>query len=80
MLVLQRLKGETVMIGDDISVTITDVDPISGRIKLGFTAPKDVIIDREEIYFRRKSGWKIPKHLPEDDVICQQKHNAYRGA
>ena len=75
MLVLQRVKNESVMIGDDITVTVTDVCLYTGRVKLGFSAPSDVTIDREEIYLRRKSGWTIPKHLDEDDLKCLQKHN-----
>jgi carbon storage regulator CsrA len=37
------------MIGDDIVVTITDVNRKSGRIKVGIEAPSDVRVDREEI-------------------------------
>jgi carbon storage regulator CsrA len=75
MLVLERGRTETIMIGDNISVTVTDVNLLTGRVKLGFTAPEDIIIDREEVYYRRKSGWTLPKHLNEDDMRCLQKHN-----
>lgn len=48
MLVLRRKVGETVMIGDDIQVQILGVE--GDQIKLGFLAPKDVQILRQELY------------------------------
>lgn len=74
ILVLQRSVKEKVMIGDNIIVTVIDVDA-SGKVKLGFEAPKELIVDREEVYIRRKSGWVLPKHLDEDDIKCLQGHN-----
>jgi len=52
MLVLTRKLGETVLINDNISVTVLGIQ--GGQIKLGFTAPKDVTINREEIAERIK--------------------------
>jgi len=49
MLVLVRYVNDRIMIGDDIVVTITDVNRKSGRIKVGIEAPSDVRVDREEI-------------------------------
>jgi carbon storage regulator len=50
MLILTRRKGETLMIGDNIDVTVLD---IRGRqVRLGINAPKDVSVHREEIYQR----------------------------
>lgn len=50
MLVLTRKLGETIRIGDTITVKIVDLD---GRhVKLGIDAPKKVSINREEIYER----------------------------
>ncbi|MED5018444.1 carbon storage regulator CsrA [Paenibacillus chibensis] len=48
MLVLKRRIGETVMIGNDIQVQILGIE--GDQIKLGFVAPKDVQILREELY------------------------------
>lgn len=48
MLVLKRKVGETVMIGDDIQIQVLAVEGDS--IKLGFVAPKDVQIIRQELY------------------------------
>lgn len=48
MLVLRRKVGETVMIGNDIEVQILGIE--GDQIKLGFMAPKDVQILRQELY------------------------------
>ena len=47
MLILTRKLGESIVIGDNIIVTVSDIK--NGQIKLGFTAPKDVTINREEV-------------------------------
>jgi carbon storage regulator len=52
MLVLMRRVGETIYIGDDITITI--VDARRGQVKIGIRAPKDVVVDREEIYERKR--------------------------
>jgi carbon storage regulator len=50
MLVLSRRLGETLVIGDDIKVTVLG---ISGhQIRVGIEAPKDVSVHREEVYLR----------------------------
>lgn len=48
MLVLTRKVGETVIIGDNVSLTVLGITGC--QIKLGITAPKDVSVHREEIY------------------------------
>ena len=48
MLVLSRCKNESIIIGDDIEVTIVDVR--GDKVKLGITAPKEIPVHREEIY------------------------------
>ncbi len=50
MLILTRKPGETIIIGDDIKVTILSV--ASKQIRIGIDAPKDVPVHREEIYKR----------------------------
>ncbi len=47
MLVLTRKLGESVAIGDNIKVTVSDIK--NGQIKLGIDAPKDVTVNREEV-------------------------------
>jgi carbon storage regulator len=48
MLVLSRRQGETIVIGDGITVTVLAVD--GGRVKLGIVAPAEVPVHREEVY------------------------------
>jgi carbon storage regulator len=48
MLVLSRQREETVMIGDDIEVTIVDVR--GDKVRLGIRAPRNVPVHRKEVY------------------------------
>ena len=52
MLVLSRMKNESIMIGDDIEVFVVDV--YGGKARLGIRAAKDVPVHRREIYDRIK--------------------------
>jgi carbon storage regulator len=52
MLILTRRVGETVMIGDDIAVTVLGVK--GNQVRVGVNAPKEVSVHREEIYERIK--------------------------
>ena len=49
-LILTRRVGETLMIGNDITVTVLGVK--ANQIRLGIEAPKDVPVHREEVYAR----------------------------
>jgi len=50
MLILTRRMGETVVIGDDVTVTVLGVK--GNQVRLGVNAPKQVAVHREEIYER----------------------------
>lgn len=51
-LVLGRRIGETVVVNDNITITVTEIN--HGTVKLAFDAPKDVPIHRKEIHDRLK--------------------------
>ena len=48
MLVLSRRKDESIMIGNNIKITVMDVR--GGKVRLGVEAPKDVLVHRQEVY------------------------------
>ena len=50
MLILTRRVGETVMIGDDVTITVLGVK--GNQVRVGINAPKHVAVHREEIYER----------------------------
>lgn len=56
MLILTRRVGETLMVGDDVTVTVLGVK--GNQVRIGVNAPKDVAVHREEIYdrIRKESG------------------------
>ena len=50
MLILTRKVGETLMVGEDVTVTVMAVN--GNQVRIGINAPKDVAVHREEIYER----------------------------
>ncbi len=48
MLALSRRKNESVIIGDNVEITIVDVS--GRRVRLGISAPKDISVHRKEVY------------------------------
>jgi carbon storage regulator len=48
MLVLSRQKDESIMIGDDVEITIVDVR--GDKVRLGIEAPKSIPVHRKEVY------------------------------
>lgn len=48
MLVLSRQKDESIIIGDDVEITVVDVR--GDKVRLGISAPKNITVHRKEVY------------------------------
>ena len=64
MLILTRRVGETLMIGDEVTVTVLGVK--GNQVRIGVNAPKEVAVHREEIYDRIKREQET-SHVPADN-------------
>ena len=84
MLILTRRVGETLMVGDDVTITVLGVK--GNQVRIGINAPKDVAVHREEIYDRiRKEqdgegaeGAEVDESeedIPEDDNSADDEEN-----
>lgn len=66
MLVLSRQRDETIMIGDDIEVTVVDIR--GDKVRLGITAPKEVAVHRKEVYEAIKRENRAAAQVKPEDL------------
>ena len=64
MLILTRRVGESLIVGDNITVTVLGVK--GNQVRIGVNAPRDVSVHREEIYNRIQGGEEDAAHKEED--------------
>ena len=65
MLVLSRQKDETIIIGDDIEITVVDIR--GDKVRLGVSAPKEISVHRKEVYDAiRRENREAAQVKPED--------------
>lgn len=66
MLVLSRQRDETIMIGDDIEITVVDIR--GDKVRLGITAPTSIAVHRKEVYDAIKAENHQAARLADHDV------------
>ncbi len=62
MLILTRRPTETLVIGDNVTITVLDIK--GGRVRLGVNAPREVIVNREEILEKTRREHRMPHVHP----------------
>ena len=65
MLVLSRQRDETIMIGDDVEITVVDIR--GDKVRLGITAPRQIQVHRKEVYEAiKRENQQAAKLSPQD--------------
>ena len=77
MLILTRRVGETVVIGNDVDVTVLGVK--GNQVRLGVKAPREVSVHREEIYKRIKDEAEEPRKSASGRTHNGNGHNGHHN-
>jgi len=79
MLVLSRQRDETIMIGDDVEITVVDIR--GDKVRLGITAPPHIAVHRKEIYDAiRREKQASGDETPKVESLANRKHRAAGAA
>ena len=74
MLVLSRQRDETIMIGDDVQITVVDIR--GDKVRLGITAPRSIQVHRKEVYDAIQRENREAAKLSPRDVADVVEHDA----
>jgi carbon storage regulator len=82
MLVLSRQRDQTIMIGDNIEITIVDIR--GDKVRLGINAPGDIPVHRKEVYEAIKRENRAAANVRPEDIakatdVENQKHANHAG-
>jgi carbon storage regulator len=77
MLVLSRQRDETIMIGDEIEVTVVDIR--GDKVRLGISAPKEIAVHRKEVYEAIKRENRAAAQVKPEDITGFPKVNPPKG-
>jgi carbon storage regulator len=70
MLVLSRRLNQAIVIGGEVRVTVLAITP--GRVEIGVEAPREILVDREEVHIRRQEGRILAANEEESAALKKQ--------
>ncbi|MEM0915287.1 MAG: carbon storage regulator CsrA [Planctomycetota bacterium] len=79
MLVLSRQRDETIMIGDDVEITVVDIR--GDKVRIGINAPRSVRVHRKEVYeaIQRENAEASRAAVAPDDLNAAENHLRRKG-